>query len=361
MAIAIRPFREEDAAAVREFNNRVRGSDGAFDFPETAVPEWLPPSPGRAPFQEQFVAIDRGEAHGGYVLKHQDFSFARRVESVACYHSAISEGIAEVRYSDLEAELLADALARQPLLYTFEANSARRSGWKLSSVPSYFRIVRPGPFLRNRETLRTTASRRFLLSLAAFSGAGWVGVHLYQRVKATPKSIGATAVDFFDSFGPWSDDLWSQCAPRYPFIAVRDSAMLSTLYPGGKFLRIKIASGGRTIGWAVILDTQMQWNREFGDMRLGSIIDCLALPENAPLVIAAARRVLERRGVDLILCDHSHPAWGAALRDAGFLEGSPNFVFGASPDLAAKLGPDLFLMRADGNMRALPEFSHSLI
>jgi hypothetical protein len=105
----------------------------------------------------------------------------------------------------------------------------------------------------------------------------------------------------------------------------------------------------------------MQWHRQFGDMRLGSIIDCLALPEHAPQVIAAAARVLERRGVDLILCDHSHPAWGAALRGAGFLEGPSNFSFAASPALTGKLeqGSDLYLMRGDGNARALPEFGHT--
>jgi hypothetical protein len=120
------------------------------------------------------------------------------------------------------------------------------------------------------------------------------------------------------------------------------------------------------VGWAVALDTQMQWNRRFGDMRLGSIIDCLALPEHAPLVISAVRRVLERRGVDLIVCDHSHPAWGAALRGAGFPEGDANLTFAASPVLSGKLneagaGGQLFLMRGDGNARALPEFSHALV
>ncbi len=369
MAIAIYPFRDEHTAAVREFNNRVRGSKGAFEFPETAVPEWLPPSPGRRIFQEGFLALDRGEVHGGYLLKRQDFSFGGSVESVACFHSALSEGIAEVVYSDVKDQLLADALERYPLLYAFDQSQPhvrQESGCKSTPVPFYFRIVHPSAFLRNMETLRTTAWRRFFLSLAAFSGVGSAGVRLYQRMNAASRPTPPTAVDFFDSFGPWADDLWTQCVPSYPFIAVRDSATLAILYPGGKFLRIKVARAGQTIGYAIVLDTQMQWNRQFGDMRLGSIIDCLALPENAPLVIAAARRVLERRGIDLILCDHSHPAWGAALRGAGFLQGPPQFLFGASPLLAAKLekasaSDHLFMMRGDGNARALPEFAHPLI
>ena len=289
---------------MREFNNRVRGRESAFEFPETAMPEWLPPAAGRSIFQERFLALENDEVRGGYALKRQDFSFRGVAASVACYHSALSEGVANERYRDLDGQLISDALTREPLLYTLEADRAGRtpahaaqtSEWKRSAVPGYFRIVHPGAFLRNMETLRTTAWRRFLLSLAALTGLGWAGVRLHQRVKAKPQPAPPATVDFFDVFGAWSDDLWTQCAPRYPFLAVRDRATLAILYPGGKFLRMKIASGGATIGWAVAVDTQMQWNREFGDMRLGSLIDCLALPEHAPQVITAVRRVLERRG-----------------------------------------------------------------
>jgi hypothetical protein len=379
MAIRIGPFLDEHAAAVREFNNRVRGSQGAFEFPETAIAEWLPRGPGRRIFQEQFLAMDGGEVRGGYVLKSQDFSIGNDIRNdvtaVGCYHSALSEGVAEERFECVGEQLLMDAAARQPLLYAFEwggiegpvARLLSQHAWKWRAIPSYFRIVNPSPFLRNMETIRTTAWRRFLLSLAAFSGIGWMGIRVYQNLKAKPRRAAPAAIDFFEVFGGWADALWTECAPRYPFLAVRDSATLAALYPGGKFLRMKVSSGGRTIGWAIALDTQMQWNRQFGDMRLGSIIDCLALPEHAPQVVAAARRVLERRGVDLIMCDHSHAAWGAALRDAGFLAGPANFSFGASPALIEKLasipeGPgenDLYLMRADGNARAIPEFGHT--
>ncbi len=375
MVFRIGPYLEEHTAAVREFNNRVRASPGAFEFPETSTPEWLPAAPGRHIFQERFVAIERGEVRGGYALKHQDFAFRGAAESIACYHTALSESVAEERYRDLDAQLPLDALDRQPLLFTFGPSGAffqpARAGgaalerdWKVSRVPAYIHIVRPGAFLRNMESLRTTAWRRFGLSLAAFSGAGWAGLRLYQKLKAAPRPAPPITLDFFDTFGPWADDLWARCVLQYPFLAVRDSATLTTLYPGGRFLRIKIASGGKTIGWAVALDTQMQWNREFGDMRLGTILDCLALEEHALHVISAARRVLERRGVDLILCHHSHPAWEAALRGAGFLEGGGDFAFGAAPALAAKLDEagaagNLFLMRCDGNARALPEFGHA--
>ena len=57
MGIRIEPFEDVHAPAVREFNNRVRGRKGAFEFPEVARPEWLPPTQGRRIFQEQFLAV----------------------------------------------------------------------------------------------------------------------------------------------------------------------------------------------------------------------------------------------------------------------------------------------------------------
>jgi hypothetical protein len=42
-------------------------------------------------------------------------------------------------------------------------------------------------------------------------------------------------------------------------------------------------------------------NRFYGNLRVGSIVDCLALPEQAFGVVRAATQVLEARGVGLIV------------------------------------------------------------
>jgi hypothetical protein len=89
----------------------------------------------------------------------------------------------------------------------------------------------------------------------------------------------------------------------------------------------------------VLLDTQLHDDERFGNLRVGSIVDCLALPEHAPEVVRAATQVLAARGVDLILSNQSHAAWGAALQRAGFLQGRTNFHFAASPELAKLIDP----------------------
>jgi hypothetical protein len=106
-----------------------------------------------------------------------------------------------------------------------------------------------------------------------------------------------------------------------------------------RFLCYKVTRGSAVIGWAVLLDTQMRDNKHFGNLRVGSIVDCLALPEQASGVVRAATRVLEAREVDIIVSNQSDAAWGAALKSAGFLQGPSNFRFAASRELAKILDP----------------------
>src|SRR6266705_69741 len=110
-------------------------------------------------------------------------------------------------------------------------------------------------------------------------------------------------------------------------IAVRNSETLNILYPANskRFLSYKVTRGGGVLGWVVLLDTPMHNDKYFGNLRVGSIVDCLALPENASAVIRAATRVLEERGADLIVSNQSHAAWSTALRNAGFVAGPSNF------------------------------------
>src|SRR5207253_10007952 len=123
-------------------------------------------------------------------------------------------------------------------------------------------------------------------------------------------------------FGSWADELWEACHGRYGALGVRDSETLNRLYPAGeeRFLVWKVIRGDRVIGWAVGLDTAMRDDKYFGDLRVGSIVDALALPEDARAVAAACARALSERGVDIMISNQCHRAWGDALRKAGFLE-----------------------------------------
>lgn len=142
-------------------------------------------------------------------------------------------------------------------------------------------------------------------------------------------------------FESWADDAWKSVSGHYEFIAVRDAAILNLLYPvtEAKFLKFRVVADGRTSGWMVLLDTQMKGHRHFGDLRVGTIVDGLAAPEHVPGAIRAAAKVLEERGVDLVISNQAHEAWMGGLQASGFLTAPSNYVLAISKPLAALLEP----------------------
>jgi len=357
MAIVIQPYTGEHVRHVRDFNRRLRaGGELEFEFPEDSVPAWLPKKDDRRIFQELFVAVGGDAIHGGYIIKTQDFSVGGQMRSVGYYHLPLSEGIVDKAYALVGSQLLVDALRRQPVMYALGMGGLDRPlprmlagiGWKMESVPFYFRVVHAGRFLRNILPLRRTAFRRFLADAAAFTGAGAVGMLLLQR--SLPRTNGHEVIR---EFSTWADALWAEAHADYALVGARDARTLNVLYPADSERFIKIRVGD--IGWAVLLDTQMRGHKYFGDMRVGTIADCFARPADAGAVIAAAAAALQERGVDLIVSNQSHAAWAAALAGCGFRTGPSNFIFAASKKLAALLDPwsahvgRIHLTRGDGD------------
>jgi hypothetical protein len=357
MAMVIEPYRDEHVAGVREFNRRLKaGGETEFAFPESAVPDWLPKQDGRRIFQEFFVALDEDGVHGGYIVKHQDFSIRGANVPVGYYHLPLSEGIVNKTFSLLGSQLLLDALRRQPIAYALGMGSFDRPlprmlkgiGWKMHEVPFYFRVTRPFHFLRNIRPLRRTVWRRIALDVLAFTGVGSLALHLLQQ---RPRQ--SLSFDIVPEFSSWADDLWDRARSQYDMVGSRDSLTLNILYPASseRFTRIRVGSRG----WAVVLDRQMRDHKYFGDMRVGTIADCFAAPTDASAVIAAATSVLRSRGVDLIVSNQSHDAWCEGLRRLGFRRGPSNFIFAASKKLAALLQPfetsvgGIHLTRGDGD------------
>jgi hypothetical protein len=365
MGISIQPYTEERIPAVSAFNQRLAqgGFPAEFRFPASNVPHWLPKKDGRPIFQEYYLAVDGEFVRGGFILKYQDFFLRGQNCPVAYYHLPLSEGVVNKAYASAGVLMLRSAMKMQPMLYALGMGGfdnplptmLKAMGWSLCAVPFYFQVNHPFSFLRNIGPLHASFSRALLANLAAFTGAGWAGIKTIQRLRMRG-AIRGLETEPVTSFGVWADELWQECSPLYAMIGCRGSSVLNCLYPPGKnFLCFKVIRGPQLLGWAVLLDTQMSKNKYFGDLRVGSIVDCLATPENASAVVQAATRILQKRGADLILCNHSHSAWGNAFRTAGFLSAPSNFIFAASKPLAQKLEPfassqhEVYLMRGDGD------------
>ena len=370
MRIRIIPYTAEHEEGVRHFLDRLRaaGLDQRLyssEFPPSHRPTWQTGREGDL-HQEYFLALDEESVvRGGYLLKHQTFLLHGQLRRLAHYQLPISEGIFDRRFAAVALKLLEDALGRQPLLMSLGiggpeipmARFLRAAGWSMAAVPFLFRVVHPRRFLENIAVLRTSGVRRIALDVLAATGLGWLGIKALQAFRRPWAAPAAISWEPVAGFGDWADAIWHQAKDRYGLVAVRDRAILDALYPPGqpRFIRLKVSRHGRPIGWAVLLDTPMCGHKQFGDMRVGALVDCLALPEDARDVVASARHVLEAAATDLIVSNQSGSAWCEALRDCGFLPGPSNFLLVAAAALARHLEPleqslgTFHLNRGDGD------------
>ena len=365
MAIAIRPYTEDRIPAVKAFNQRltVGGIAPEFHFPESNVPHWLPKQEGRGIYQGYYLALEEDNVRGAFILKFQDFMLGGETLPIVYYHLPVSEGIVSKAYASVGVTMLRSAFKMQPRLFALGMGGFDRPlptmlkamGWSLSAVPFFFFVNHPAAFLRQIAPLRQSLARRVLAGLAAATGAGWVGIKTLHRLrrKGTISNLNTEPIE---SFGPWADDLWKQIGSRYAMIADRRSETLNILYPSDKsFLPLQVLRGSEILGWALLLDTQMQNNRYFGNLRVGTIADAFSAPENAAAVVQEATRFLQQRGVDLVIANHSHQAWRNGFQNCGYLRGPSNFIFAAAKPLAEKLIPfeskqhEVYFMRGDGD------------
>ena len=364
MPIAIQPFREQHQPAVKAFNRRLKAatSDRGLVFYDEANPEWLPKVEGNALYNEYFVALEDGEVRGAYALKYERLFLRGHGEyKVACYHHPLSEGIVDRKYSTVGSLLLRDALWREPMLYALGMGGLDRPlpqmlkamGWTLRFVPFYFRVVHPFRFLRGMSVLRDVWWKRGLMDMAAFSGGGWAITAVQSIKRRGGLNPGSFDIVEVEEFGDWADDLWFDAKDEYGLASVRDRATLARLYPSDDrdLKKLCVSQHGKPVGWAVVGERRK--DAKFGTLKVGSIVDCWARPENAGAVILAATRALERQGIDLIVTNQSHKRWGQALEDSGFFQAESNFIFAVSKKHAALIEQfdwsEFHLTRANGD------------
>jgi hypothetical protein len=375
LAIVIQPYRKEHEAGVAEFNRRLQASgDPNLVFSQSCVPRWLPPANDNPVWNEFYVAADGaadGAVRGAYGLKQEAlFVRGKGVQRIACYHHPLSEGVVDRAFTSVGMLLARDAVARQPYLYALGMGGAetpiarmlKALGFTLTPIAFYFRVVRPARFLRQMQALRENRWRAVLMDIAAASGTGWLAINAAQGLRrlsggsseAAFKEIG---VEEMDEFTDWADEIWDGAKETVSFATVRDAKTLRLLYPANmtsnvaSTRRLLVRRKGSPIGWAVIGIRRK--DAKFGEMRVGSIVDCWAMPEDALAVIRASTEVLEKDGVDLIVSNQSNQVCGDALKRSGFFSGPTNFVLATSKKLTALLQPleagRFHFTRADGD------------
>jgi len=366
LAIVIEPYRQEHESAVQEFNRRLQQSSGDPDlvFSQSAIPRWLPPANNHPVWNEFFVAVEGSAVRGAYGLK-QEMVLVRGkgLHRVACYHHPLSEGIIDRKYATVGALLARDALARQPFLYALGMGGSDRPiakmlkvlGFTLTPIPFYFRVVHPYRFLLEMQALRQARWRAMAMNIAAATGTGWLAIKSAQAASKLRNRTPDFVAEEIPEFSDWADELWNHAQGIVSMAAVRDAKTLRLLYRADvtSIKRLRVCRNNAHVGWAII--GQRRKDPKYGQMRVGSIVDCWAAPENAAAVAQAATQALEKEGVDLIVSNQSHQVWYRAFETGGFLKGPSTFVFAASRKLTELLEPleetrpSLHITRADGD------------
>jgi hypothetical protein len=352
MAIRVVPYRKEHEPLVRDFNARMAAAGSDWAFYDSADPGWV--APGRLPNvrREYYVALDDDDVvRAGYCLKLEEFLLRGQPFVMASIQGPVSEGLVNPAYRVLAFHLIRDMEDHCPNLFGWGASHRAlelfvRLGFSQHRMPVQLRILKAGRFFRGATYLRRSTRNRRVLDALALTGAAGLGVPLAQL--GLQLSVGRPALHDVEvheqgRFGIWADEVWDAARGAYGLIARRDSATLNVLLPDKSWPEahiLQVTSKGVTLGWAAVRDTQFRNDSRFGDLRMGVIVDALAIPGSEPAVIAAASRWLRRRRVDAVVTNFTHPNWRRAFRAAGYLESANRRPLLFNPVAAEAIGDD---------------------
>ena len=354
MGCTIGEYALEDVAAVKRFNTRIAESGSEFVFPEQFEPD-LMQATSPSVYQQYYVAREGVEIRGGYKTQIQPFSVNGTIQPVANYQLPLSEGVASRKYAMVGPMLVRDVLRKHPQIFALGMGGLDRPlprlldamGWTLHEVPFFFRVRNGRRFLLNLCAPQISENKRRLMRALGRSGLGGLAARAYQFSKVVRGGMDRVALAeevgwrVERTFGSWVDSIWDQSHTEYAMIGKRSACALNALYPPeeARFIRLRVFDSRGDIGWMLLLDTPLRGHRQFGRMRLGSIVDGLSLPGREAEVVAVASRLLESRPVDLIISNQCHAAWQSGLLRSGFMQGPSNYVLALSRKLVAALSP----------------------
>ena len=303
----------------------------------------------------------------GYTLKCQWFKVNDALLQVGYYYRPVSAGLFNKKYNICGVLLVNDAHKRYPNIFSLGMGGLSEAlpkllkglNWNLQKVPFFFKVCNPLPFLKNIKYLKNTKLKSFIIMLAANSGLGWLSIKFfflifslfYIRLKKEPYII-AEEIEVFDQD---LNSVWESAKQYSSFIAVRNYKYLKTLYSDKRFIKLKFFDNKKTVGWSISLCTQLDDHKQFGHMKLGSIVDCLSLKDYEKSIIRKTSEMLEKKGVDLIVSNQSHIFWKNAFKMNSFINGPSNFIFASSKVLSDKLMNNIeskdhiHLTRGDGD------------
>ncbi|MEM7005954.1 MAG: hypothetical protein AAF498_08730 [Pseudomonadota bacterium] len=348
MPLEIVPYGREHEGMVQRFNDRMAAAGSRWRFYDSHRVDWVSKDgvADASVWRDYYVAVEDGaEVRGGYCLKHQKFRLFGENVWLASWQGPVSEGLVDRRYSRVAVMFFMHMERLQSNLYVWGGSEKllgflKNAEWHLTGTSVYLFVRNARPFARNFRPLRTSGRKRAALDMAAATGLADLGASAYRLIHQRR----AAEFERISAFGIWADDIWAMATAQYDMVAFRDAASLNHLMAGDgwpEVVLIKVLSGGQPVGWAALKISKMEDDQRFGDMTVGSLVDCLALPGKEEMVVSAAVELLCDQGSDVIMTNVTHPVWDKALKRCGFFASKNRRTFGVSPSFGIKAGTGL--------------------
>ena len=347
MVYSIRESNQDDKNLIYDFNKELEQHNISFRLP---IPDLRSLSKEDFIFERKFILTEnKTTVRAGYTLKCQWFKVNNELLQIGYYYNPVTAGLFNKKYNICGVLLLHDAQKKNTNLFCLgmggysEALPKLLKGmnWNLQIIPFFFKVCHPRTFLNNIRYLKKTKLKSFIIMLVAISGLGWLClkfislvVSLFHIQLKKGPYITAEEIEKFDQD---LDFVWEKAKEYNSFIAVRNCNYLKTLYSDKKFIKLKFFDSNKIVGWSISLCTKLDDHKQFGYMKLGSIVDCLSLKGYERIIISKTSEMLKRKGVDLIVSNQSHIFWKNAFKMNSFINGPSNFIFATSKVLSDKL------------------------
>jgi hypothetical protein len=340
LGLRIESYSDAHVAAAREFNERIAG---ASDFGLSKQTPKIEPED--APIRHHhYVVLEDDAVRGGYLMASFGGWLGGETARVWNCREPLSEGIVNSKYTFLAIRMLRHIQQQSPYVFALGMGGEqlpfprllRGSGWTVQPVPFLFRVFSAGRFARELSLLKRAKLRPFA-RIAAFTGIAKVGTTLlHLRSVTAPLATRGCTIEKVEEWGSWADDIWCRFRGMCSFSVTRDRETLAALYPlkDGRITAYLIRRGGEPLGWTATMNTAMKNHKYFGNMRVGTILDCVAPADGMRACVALATKTLARGGADLVVTNQSHAGIVKVFRQTGFLSAPSNYILAMSKGLS---------------------------
>ena len=191
---------------------------------------------------------------------------------------------------------------------------AFHTGDKAAAVP--FRFVEP--FIRMLGGLGLAVGQ-----------AIWVGLTIVARPKVVPVEVREE-----QGFDDGYNALWQAVRERFGACLARDQKYLQGRFGGNpdRYRVLGCRQDNRLLGYCIVKTKQFSNDPRMGNMKVGTIVDCLfdpAAPAAFQTLLDYVLKTCARENVHAVLCTASHAVVRRLLRANGFfaIPGNLNFAF----------------------------------